>query len=423
VTPPAESAPSRLSGFMRWLNPRRLGAQAIVVAVCLWGVCLVDFATPGLFDRAGNIKFQDFLPVYISARLIAQHRSSKLYDQSLQQYEVEQIVGHSTPVRVPYFYGPQVGLLFVPIAMLSFLAAASVWAAVSLAFYFLCVYVLWKRCPTLAAHAGLVWLSAIAFPPLFHFFVRAQLSVLSLACFTATWLAFRSRKPLLAGVALGFLAFKPQFLVAIPLVFLLARSWTALGGLLLSAAAQLGIARICFGPALMHGYFDMLLHPARWIAAAELPLAPIQMHSLRSFWSLLIPVPAIALPLYVLTSVVAIGFAASLWRSHLSLSLRFSALTLAAILTNPHLFVYDLLVLAPVILLVADYALSHEQAPISPYLRVLAYLAVFLPLFGPLARWTHIQFSVIAFIALLWILWRSRAEDGDAIAAFTSVSA
>jgi alpha-1,2-mannosyltransferase len=408
---------------MKWLTPRRLRAQAIVVALCLWGLFLVDFATPGLVDHAGNFKFQDFLPIYISARLIAQHRSSELYDQSLQQQEVEQIVGHGMPVRVPYFYGPQVGLLFVSIAIFSFLAAASVWAAVSLAFYFLCVYVLWKRCPTLAAHSRLVWLSAVAFPPLFHFFVRAQLSALPLACFTAAWMAFRSRRPLLAGIALGCLIFKPQFLVAIPLVFLFARSWTALGGLLLSAAGQLGFARLYFGPALMRGYFDMLLHPARWIAAAELPLAPIQMHSLRSFWSLLIPTPAIALPLYVLSSVIAIGFAASMWRSHRPLSLRFSALTLAAILTNPHLFIYDLLVLAPMILLLVDYALSHEQTAISPYLLVLAYLAVLLPLFGPLARWTHIQLSVIAFIALLWILWRSRAEDGDAIAAFTSVSA
>ena len=57
-------------------HPHRLRAQAIVLAVCLWSVCAVDFATPGLFDRAGNIKFQDFLPDYVSAQLIAHGRSS-----------------------------------------------------------------------------------------------------------------------------------------------------------------------------------------------------------------------------------------------------------------------------------------------------------------------------------------------------------
>ena len=40
----------------------------------------------------------------------------------------------------------------------------------------------------------------------------------------------------------------------------------------------------------MHSYFDMLRHLSRVVDASELSLAPIQMHSLRSFFSLLHPV-------------------------------------------------------------------------------------------------------------------------------------
>ena len=169
----------------------------------------------------------------------------------------------------------------------------------------------------------------------------------------------------------------------------------------------------------MHGYFDMLFHPARWIATAELVLAPIQMHSLRSFWSLLVPWPSIALLLYALSSLVVIVFATSIWSSKRPLPVRFSALVLAAVLTNPHLFVYDLLVLAVVILLLADYALSHQEARTSPPIRVLTYMVFLLPLFGPLALWTHIQLSVIAFTVLLWILWRSRADCAQPVAEFS----
>ena len=406
-------AASASSIFVGWLTPSRLRAQAIVIAVCLWGVFAWDFSVPGVLDRAGNVKFQDFLPIYISARMIAQHRSDALYEQATQQTDVDRIIGHSTAVRVPNLYGPQVGLLFVPLAKLSFLTAASVWAALSLAIYFACVYVFWKRLPTLAPHAALVCFSAMAFPPAFHFFIRAQLSALLLLSFTAAWLAFDSRKPLLAGVALGFLVFKPQFLVAIPLILLLGRSWHSFSGLLISAAAQLGLAQVWFGYPVMRAYFDMLLHPARWIATAELAMAPVQMHSLRSFWSLLIPSSSIALCLYVLSSLVVVAFAVSIWASRLSLALRFTALLLAAILTNPHLFVYDLIVLAPAILLIIDYARSHWASRMSPYLCGLAYLAFLLPLFGPVAKWTHLQFSVIALSALLWILWCSRSElDG-----------
>lgn len=91
-------------------------------------------------------------------------------------------------------------------------------------------------------------------------------------------------------------------------------------------------------------------------------------------------------------------------------------------LVNPHLYVYDLLSLAPVLLLLADWSAdwsvdwSADQSPdwsldrtsysSAPVLRGLLYLAFVLPLIGPLARWTHLQLSVIVFAAILWTLYR-----------------
>jgi hypothetical protein len=402
-----------------WLTPRRIRAHAIVLAVCLWGVCAVDYATPGLFDRAGNIKFQDFLPHYISAQLIAQGRATELYNQQVTADALQAIVVQSdhapTRVLLPNLYGPQVGLFFVPLARFSFPAAARIWVTASVLLFFACVYLVWKSCPALRPHSGTVALCAIAFPPLFHFFVRAQMSALVLACFTAAFLALRANRSRLAGIALGFLIFKPQFLVAIPLVLLLSRAWKPLAGLVVAAAAQLAFARIYFGQAVMHAYFDTLQHLSRVISAAELSLAPIQMHSLRSFWTLLISSPPISLPqlallLYILSSIVVIAMAAVIWKSSAPLPLRFSALTLTAVLVNPHLFVYDLLVLAPVLLLLADWTLTNPRHSSSTALRLLAYLAFILPLFGPLSRWTHLQLSVPVFALLLWLLWRHSSD-------------
>ena len=411
MTSPKQSPPAGITSFLNWLSPSRLRAQAIVLAICLWGVCAVDFATPGLFDRAGNIKFQDFLPFYTSATLIAQQHAVEIYDPIMQQEELRSIAG-ATSVQVPYLYGPQVGLLFVPLAKFSFPAAARIWTAISLLIYFISIYAVWKCCPSLRRHAGIVLLAAVAFPPLFHVFVRGQISALILACFTAAFFAFRANRPFLAGLALGCLILKPQFLVAIPLVFLIAFAWEPLIGLLLSAAAQLTFARLFFGAEVMQRYFDVLRDPARWIHAAELNLAPIQMHSLRSFWTLLIPSPQIALALYAVTSLVVVVIAASIWKTQSALALRFAALILAAILVNPHLFIYDLLVLAPAILLLADWSLSNQQDASTPWLLVLSYLAFILPLFGPLSRWTHVQLSVVVFIAILWTLL-SFSKDGE----------
>lgn len=166
------------SSFSNWITGRRIRAHAILLAVCFWGVCAVDFATPGLFDRAGNIKFQDFLQFYISARLIREHRTSELFNQKVADDELRGIVGQSTAARLPMVYGPQVGLLFVPFAQLSFAAAARVWVALSLLMYFCCVYAVWRACATVRDHPRSSIICAIAFPPLFHFLFAGR----SLCC-------------------------------------------------------------------------------------------------------------------------------------------------------------------------------------------------------------------------------------------------
>jgi hypothetical protein len=130
------------------------------------------------------------------------------------------------------------------------------------------------------------------------------------------------------------------------------------------------------------------------------------MHSLYSFVEILIPWRPAAWALYLLTSAAAIAIAATVWRSSCPLALRFSALSFAAILVNPHLYVYDLLVLAPAFLLLIDWLLVNSQNPMKPALDVLLYLAFLLPLFGPLAHWTQVQFSVAIFAAILWVLYR-----------------
>jgi len=401
-----------LASAANWLTPRRIRDHAIVLALCLWGVCAVDFATPGVFDRAGNIKFQDFIQFSVAARLIAQGRAGDLYNDQLLADGIHAVAGRDTEVYMQYFYGPQVALPFVPLVRLSFLAQAEIWITLSLLTYFSCIYFLWKACSGLRPYPGFVAACAVAYPPLFHFLVRGQLSAPILLCFTCAYLAFLARRDWLAGIALGFLVFKPQFLVAVPVVLLLAQAWKAFAGLAVSAGAQSAFTFIYFGPAVMRLYLSRLLHSAERPGTAELIQSPIQMHSLRAFWVLLIPWPRGVWILYLLSSLAVIAMAVAVWKSSSPLALRFSALLLAAVLVSPHLYIYDLLALAPALLLLANWVLTHPHQASTPALSLLLYLAFLLPLFGPLSRWTHLQLSVPVFIAILWILYRSITRAG-----------
>ncbi len=396
----------RILSLSARLSSRRICTHAVVLAVCLWGAIAFDYSSRGLFDRAGNIKFQDFLQFPISARLIANGHADQLYDDQVLAQGIRATVGRDTQVYLQYFYGPQVAALFIPFAPLSFFTQGVVWTLISIGIYFVCVFLIWEDCLALQPYRALVVVCALAYPPLFHFFVRGQLSALVLACFTVAYLAFVRQRNFLAGVALGFLVFKPQFVIAIPLVFLFSRAWKALIGVFVSAAAQLALTSMYFGRPVMNAYVARLLHSAGHPRSTELFFSAIQMHSLHSFWEILIPWRSAVWALYLLSSFAVIVIATVIWKSSAPIALRFSALLFSAVLVNPHLYIYDLLALAPAFLLLTDWSLRHPESPEKPALDVLLYLAFLLPLFGPVAYWTHLQLSVIVFAATLWSLYR-----------------
>jgi hypothetical protein len=130
--------------------------------------------------------------------LIAHGHADQLYDDHILARDIRTIVGRDTPVYLEYFYGSQVA---VPLAWFPFLFQAEIWAAVSMAIYFGSVSLIWKRCARLRPHRRLVTICALAFPPLFHFWVRGHLSAIVLACFTADCLAFFAQRNFLAGGA------------------------------------------------------------------------------------------------------------------------------------------------------------------------------------------------------------------------------
>jgi len=396
-----------------WITERRLRAHALILAFCVWSAVGFDFATPGLMDRAGNIKFQDFLQFYISAKLLRQGRLHELFDPQVAAAELHAIVLSPTKVRLPTVYGPQVGLLFYGFSRLPFFAAALLWVAASTFLYFLCCYLVWRVCPNLQGHGGLVAVLALAFPAFFHFVIRGQISSLLLVCFVAAFFAFRGGHNFLAGLALGSLVFKPQFLVAIPVVLLAAGAWKSFAGVAVAAVGQLGVAWIYAGTSVMRSYAGTLWHMPQMLALAEPGSSQVQMHSLRSFWSQLMPWPSLSFGLYVASSLVILVPAVLSWKSPGPVAARFSALVLAAVLVNPHLFVYDLLVLAPPLLLMSDWTLGARSHPSFDSVRILLYLAYLLPLLGPLTLLTRLQLSVPVFVALQWTIFVLLRKNGS----------
>lgn len=123
---------------------------------------------------------------------------------------------------------------------------------------------------------------------------------------------------------------------------------------------------------------------------------------------MLLPWPGLSFGLYIVSAGLVLGLTVACWKrsAEVPLPLRFSALLLASVLVAPHLTVYDLVILAPAFLLLADWIVGQAITPLTHRLGSLLYFVYMLPLVGPFTRWTHVQLSVIAMSASVWLMWR-----------------
>jgi len=392
-----------------WITAKRLRAHGSILAVCLWSVYMLNMSTPGLLDRAGNLKGTDFLHFYTLGSLALNHDGNDLYNMNAQSQLVAVRVPAAAGIHYLPLYPPQVSLFFAPLARLSYACALVFWLTLSSLIYGVCCYAVWRVCPSLRKDKTTVVILALAFPAFWHLIAWGQTSALALASFTLMFFALRAQREFLAGLALGCLIFKPQLALAAALVFIATLHWKVIAGALLSAAAQLSAGWLYYGAGPLRDWIRTLLNLPSLLPMLE--PRPYQTHSLRTFWSMLIPWPAASLALYLTSALLILTLTVACWRSRLVLSLRYSALLLATVLLAPHLTVYDLVILVPAFLLLSDWIVSQSD-PVALHFELLLYPAFALPLLAPLTRWMHLQLSVPVMAALLYGIWNLRKKSG-----------
>jgi len=396
--------------FASWLTARRLRAHGLILALCLWSVYLWNIATLGLWDRAGNLKGTDFLHFYTLGSLALAHRGADLYNLQAQAQLAAQRVPAAASIRYLPLYPPQVSLFFAPFAELPYSGALILWLALSSLLYGLCCYAVWRACPNLHNQKLTALILALAFPAFWHLIAWGQTSALALACFTLAFISLRSQREFLAGLALGCIIFKPQLGFASAVVFMASRRWKIIFGALISASLQLAAAWLFYGSHPLRLWITTLLNTPNLLPLLEPRI--YQTHSLRTFWTMLIPWPSISVALYIISGLAVCVLTVACWRSRLPLSLRYSALLFATVLLAPHLTVYDLVILAPAFLLISNWIVTQPDTSSTQILKLLLYLAFILPLAGPLARWTHFQLSVPVMAAALFTVWQLGRESG-----------
>jgi hypothetical protein len=194
--------------------------------------------------------------------------------------------------------------------------------------------------------------------------------------------------------------FKPHWLVVAGAVFFVARAWRVVGGVIIGASAQLLATWLAMGSTVMTEYMTTLQTLPR---IGEL-LEPRPSNTLKGLFTTLVPGDSVAVILYAVAATIVLIAVGRLWRTDAAFDLRASAVVLAMMLISPHAFEYDLLLLAPSFLMLANWIATTPNVQAARAASVLLGAMFFAPVLMGLPAIVRLQFSVTAMAAMLVVI-------------------
>lgn len=389
---------------------RRGRIHALILAVVLW-VLAGGFLLTGSGPRNGydRLKGADFIQFYTYAHLARTRAAETFYDPAAYYQAQIDLVPESSDQRYLPVYPPQIGVMFLPLSGLNYLPAMYAYTVFLLLASGLLLACAWSPFRNLLPDVPLLFFAMAAFPPFYSLVIHGQTTIVAMAAFVCCWMALRRRRSFVAGLALGLLAVKPQFVAVPAAVFLIRRKWQLLAGMAISIALQIAIAALVIGPEVLTGYGGVVARLAEWRVWLE--PRPDQLHSMAALvrgWPSALAVPSLAL-----ASVAVVWTTARIWRSPAPLSMKMSVLILGTLLVNPHVISYDVAVLAFPVIWTAAWVASNAQRRSSIGLRLwwLGY-ALYGTLAVPTALFLPVQLSVVVLLVVFGLL-ATRLIAGD----------
>ncbi len=383
-----------------WLTAERARAWCRILAAMSLAAAIawVGLSRDGI-DRMGKPLGTDFVSFWTAARLVRAGDTAAPYQPATHAAAEQAEFPTVTVGYYAFFYPPVALLLFLPLAVLPYSAALVVWLSGTGLAVLACLRRLlpqrWALLPMLAFPAVLVNAG------------HGQNGFLSTACIGGGMLL--RRRPLLAGMCLGALVFKPQLALLVPVGLLAARRWRMLAGASLSASGLCALSWLLLGDAAWRSFFD-LAPLARMTLEAGL-VDPAKMVSTFAAMRLLHCGVGLA---YAVQAVVTVGTGNLLARTlarrpggHAEGAMLAAAVMLAA----PFLLDYDLMVLA---LPLAWVMAEAQRVGWQPWEKLALLAAYALPLLArPLAMNVGIPLAPLVLAGLLVVVTR-RAEGRPA---------
>ena len=398
-----------------WLTRERIRivATALLIASAAAILFLVVTAN-GVIDRQGRPLGTDFSNVYAAGTYVLAGKPQAPFDPPQQFAREQALFGQSTQFY-GWHYPPFFLFVAAALALMPYGLALAVWQAVTLGLYLLTIGAILKAFSPEsggAIHRDPLWpLVALAFPAVLINIGHGQNGFLTAALLGGA-LVVLDRRPIVAGLLLGLLVYKPQYGLLIPLVLAVSGRWKCFASAAITVALLTLATTLTFGAGVWHA-FVASTEFTRTVVLEQGNTGWYKIQSVFSWarmWGAPIPLA------YALQGAVILGIGAALvwlWRGAAPYPLKAAALCLATILATPYSFDYDMMVLAPAMTFIAVDGFTRNFGPWEKTLLAVLWL---MPLVArSIAQISLIPLGVPAMLAI-FILILQRSGFGFSVA-------
>ena len=395
----------------QWFKPERVVHYAVamlLVTLAAYAATRLASGTPA--GPNGSIVGRDYFAFYIAGQMVNTGHVDELYNLSAQQRTQDAFMAKVNPAWKSvclYLNPPHYAYAMSWISRIGYAPSLFAWWSFSLvAFAITALY--WRSwIRTDAARVAI--LLAVCMPAWFQAFAGGQNSFFSLLILTVFAHLLIKQRDLTAGFVLSLLAYKFQLILLPAALLLYKRRWHALLGLAAGGTLTLAFTVLVLGSDVLGDYVYLASNLGHLMQQQGFEV--YKQHSWYGFFELALGHVASGGIIRAMAALAVIGtliLLTRIWRGPwqagaVRFPIQLAALFVATIITSPHLFHYDMvLVILPAMLwLRSARDASMTELLVSTRL-IVAGIFIWLAAAGALAGILHVQLTPI--LLSIWLI-------------------
>jgi arabinofuranan 3-O-arabinosyltransferase len=315
-------------------RPVELICFALVVA---YAVYLAASYVDGIWivARSGGVE-SDFVNVWAAGRLALDGHAAAAYDWPTHKLMEEAAVGHAFDGYFGWHYPPTFLFVAAALSLFPYASAYALWVFGTFPGYLVAIRAI------IGDRNG--YLLAAAFPAVLANFVVGQNGFVTAALIGGALVLLQPR-PILAGVLLGLLTYKPHLGLLFPVALAAGGYWRAFLTAVLVAVVMAAASWLAFGGDAWQAFFGNIGHTSQ----AFLSEGWADFSKLQTAFGLTRTLGGSEATAWAVQAAVTLAAAAAiavLWHSDAAYDIKAAALVVGALLATPYLYTYDLVALA-----------------------------------------------------------------------------